>query len=367
MDENRAAIGSLLYRKQRLDEQYEELRKLVSGETAGFRGAISASNGKYSQKKIRALSVELTECLKEYRAYCRTRYAGADAKMEIVPLSKEDQSFYETFFYFMVGLSLYNNDRSDRFMSDSGTFAALLERIRMGEYYETSSEMFRDLISWWVVDEIIDDADVPFRLPEGICYELGILCSMLVDGSPLDVIPATERKQAFALMTEEEASLIRKELKTPGTIAKKAAEGEKVRREAENAYWELVESGEVELPDVPDADGEMFLGDAYYDRGFTGDLSAQPSFGQEDDLEKRSEWQAYFSKKEGFANDFSVLFKHLVEKYRDGDLRDEAAGAVELYMAKRGVSAWLNDDDYFTAYIYLNKAFKAIKGKLRRQ
>ncbi|MBR4767721.1 MAG: hypothetical protein IK088_01970, partial [Lachnospiraceae bacterium] len=235
MDEKKAAIESLIYRGQRLDAKYEQIRNLLSGSDASFTYLIKTSSGRYSRTKIDKLIKDLVESLKEYRSYREAQKRSISAKMEPVTLKKKEQDFFEAYFHMMIGLSLYNNDGPDAKLKAPGTWSAIRERIEAIPTYKKRAKLYRDMICF----ENIGYLDgYPTRHLRGFFYDLSDVYERLTGEYLSDLITGTDRKEAFALMTKEEADLIKKEEKEPGTISDIRAQKEEEWSKVQEAYWE---------------------------------------------------------------------------------------------------------------------------------
>ncbi len=64
MDENRTPIEILVYRRNRLDWKYEQIKSLLAGSDESFKETILTKSGKYSKTKVNKLVDDLIECLK---------------------------------------------------------------------------------------------------------------------------------------------------------------------------------------------------------------------------------------------------------------------------------------------------------------
>ena len=358
MFKDRTSIGTLLYRKQRLDDKYEQIRNLLSGSDQLFEELIRTPSGRYSKPKIQKLTDGFIGCLEDYRAYRKARFTSADAKMEAEKLNKEDRKFYEAFFHMVIGLALFNNNCPDGKLSKPGTWNAIMERIDEAFYYSDPAELYRDLICFDKIPTPLND--YPFRPPVGIWFD--ILCAYeAVTGDPLvDLITGEDRKKAYGVMSDAEAKLLKKEEKSPGTIEKMAErEQEEFDRMVEEYYaeWdEAIKNGEADPEAEEPVEEDDWEEEYYYDH-----------FPVYDEDENEVKWRQYFSDQTGFRSECRILLKEMVTRSQDKDLFKEASNAVHLYLAQSGITGWLDDDDYFTVYTYLNKALKASGKKLGRE
>lgn len=359
MDENKTAIETLVYRRNRLDWKYEQIKSLLAGSDESFKETILTNAGRYSKVKINKLVSELTECLKEYRSY---RMAGTsmfgNKLMNPVKLTKKEQSFYEAYFRMITGLALYNPNGPEGKRSASGTWNAIIERIEMSPDYQETAELYRDIICYFNIT-YYSLGGYTFRIPEGFCYDL-ICAYSAVTGKLISELFTDEgKKKAFSLMTDKERKILEKEKKHPGTIAEMArieqeendAAMEEWLNESEE-YYVYDEEEPYEPSEMDEIEQEEFLDSITY---------------SEDDDEVENEWIRYFSDKELFVNDCRILLEQSPDMYTDHNLRDEALNAVYLYLAKNGITGWLDDYDYFTVYTYLNKTLKASRMQMEKK
>ncbi len=212
---DKTAIETLIYRRQRLDAKYEQIKDLLSGSDKSFVELISTASGKYSKARINRLVDELVERLKDYRSYRKTFEQPFGSEMKPVTLSAKEQAFYKAYFRTMIGLALYNNDGPDGKMSPPGTWNALIERLTALPVYNETAEIYRDIICY---DKIGFLNDYPSRIPHGVIYDMWSAFETVTDEYFCDHISASGKKRAFELMTKEEADLIKKDEKSPGVI-----------------------------------------------------------------------------------------------------------------------------------------------------
>lgn len=358
MADSKQAVETLIYRRNRLDWKYEQIKKLLAGSDESFRDLIVTRTGKYSKAKIKKLVNDMIESLKEYRSYNEAdRSVYGNKIMKTVTLSKEEQSFYEAFFRMMTGLALYNPNGPDAKRSAPGTWNAIIERIEWSPWYRESAEIYRDMICYFSITCYLLN-NYTLRIPEGICYDIMCAYSAVTGRLITELIPDADRKHAFRLMTDREVKLLDMERKHPGTIKEIAKKAE----EENNAIIEEL-LNDMDEPFI--YDDEDYFDPSEMNAVEMDDFLESISYFDDDD-ENEAEWERYFSDKELFINDCRILLDKMPDMLQNHNLRDEALNAVYLYLAKNGITGWLNDDEYFTVYTYLNKTLKASKSHMGR-
>ena len=359
MDENRTPIEILVYRRNRLDWKYEQIKSLLAGSDESFKETILTKSGKYSKTKVNKLVDDLIECLKEYRSYRVAAWSMLGNKiMKPVTLTKKEQAFYEAFFRVITGLALYNPNAPEGKRSASGTWNAIIERMEMSPDYTSPAELYRDIICYFSISGY-SLSGYTFRIPDGFCYDL--MCAYYAVTGRLisELITDADRKKAYSMMTDKERKLLEKEEKQPGTIAAMARKEQEENDAAIEEYYNDIENfGEYDEEDYFDPNDlnefemEEFLDSITY---------------QEDDDQVENEWVKYFADKDQFINDCRILLEQIPDMYTDHNLRDESLNAVYLYLSKNGITGWLDDDEYFTVYTYLNKTLKASRNHMERK
>ncbi|MBO4375238.1 MAG: hypothetical protein J5829_09050 [Lachnospiraceae bacterium] len=355
MDENKTAIESLVYRRHRLQAKYEQIEKLVAGSDKGYTYLIRTGKGRYSEPKISRLVNELIECLVEYKSYKKAKMSpNWWVKTIPVKLNKKERDFFESYFRMLIGLALYNNNCPQGKLSHPGTWNALIERIDAIPAYNECAELCRDMICY---ENTVMLSDYPSRIPDGVFYDMMAACTEITGKSLYELAPASDRKRAFELMTDKEAELIKKEEKHPGTIQKMIDEeqeeiirdNEEIMRRLENGELEDTDEFDDFRPEEPDE----------FEMEYIMDNVTCP-----DKDENIREWHGYFSDSERFLKDCRVIVRDIVDMCNRQDLRDDLSNALQLYLAKNGITKWLDDDAYFMVYTYMNKALKAAGVKM---
>ena len=146
MDQHRIEIESLIYRTEKLEEEYAEIRHLVSGTGEDYTHLLRTKTGKYSSKSVNHLINDLIGCLAEYRSYIEAVRNGHKAKMVKYTISDGDKKFYEAYFYLMLGLATYDNSGFYTRYHKPGTWDALLDRVSEPVEYQSQAELDADLI-----------------------------------------------------------------------------------------------------------------------------------------------------------------------------------------------------------------------------
>ncbi len=336
-------IDSLLYRKFRLEDKYDQIQRLLSGSDQRYVDLIRTSSGKYSQAKVKKLVNDLMECLVEYKSYSIPKEDISEAFKKI-ELSKDERSFYEAFFHLVVGLALYNRCGSDTKMFVSGTWNSIIEHIEGFSVYNDRSEMFTDIICNNTIGNLsFSHPDLPVRRARGTFYDIMSAYSELT-GSIDGLISEAGKKEAYKEMTKDERSLLRQEEKNPGTIQAMHRDEEEILN---NMSWD------VEFPDDP------IIKEDDFDKDYSE--THKPRL---DNTQKVEEWHRYFSDVDCFRSECSIVIERIVDMIKNHELQDEAKNAVDIYLARNGHNRWLDDEDYFTVYTYLNKALRASEKRM---
>ena len=359
MDENKTAIETLVYRRDRLDWKYEQIKSLLAGSDESFKEMILTNTGRYSKPKINKLVGDLIECLKEYRSYKISTWSVLGNKiMKSVSLTEKEQIFYESFFRVITGLALYNPNAPEGKRSASGTWNAIIERMEMSPGYTDPAELYRDIICYFNITYYML-RDYTFRIPEGFCYDLMCAYYAVTGNYISDLMTDADHKKAFAVMTDKERKLLEKEEKHPGTIAEMARKEQEENDAAIEEYYNNME------------DPVVYDDDDYYDTSDMDEIELEEFLDnityREDDDRVENEWVKYFADKEQFINDCRILLEQIPDMYTDHNLRDESLNAIYLYLAQNGITGWLDDDEYFTVYTYLNKTLKASRKHMERK
>lgn len=357
MDRNKTTIGSMIFRRQRLEAKYKQIEKLLSGSDKKYGKLIKTTAGRYSKPRIKKFVDELTEDLAEYRSYKEACGNFFWSKMKPVVLPKKERDFFEAYFRVVTGLALYNNNCPDGKLCAPGTWNAIMERIDDIPVYRERAELYRDMICSETIGFL---EDYPSRIPRGIYYDLMSAYWEVTGGSLHELASKKDEKRAFELMETKEADLIKKERRSPGTIDKirDEEEAELLRYHAE--IEEKIENGEYDM-------GET---DEYYEPEEPDELEIEeyreniPFYDKEKNVR---EWREYFCDKEQFKNDCRLIMENIVEMSNEGDLRDEVRNALFLYLEKNRITKWLDDDAYFTVYAYLNKVLRGTERKLENR
>ena len=357
MEQEKSYIASLMYRKRRLNRKYEEIRWLISGTGTDYTGLLLTPKGRFSKAGINKMVGELTDCLDEYKSYRMAAARGAGAKMEKNCLAENERSFYDSFFYVVIGMAMNNDDgQPGGWFSKAGTWDAILERIESCEIYRDESKLYRDIISHYAIYDVVGD-DIPLRFPEGIYGGLYSIYSYLSDRPIIDLIPEAETKKAYKLMEDKEAALVKKAIKDSSIIERMAQENTDFLNAAMDELIERANNGEAVF-DVCDLNPEdyMYTGEEYeYFGGYEGQ-------GVSEDMYKK--WAEYFSIREDLEADISRVLNDTIDMCKNHNLVEMATNALHLYLAKKGISSWDDDARYFEAYTYMNKAYKACRNKL---
>lgn len=254
MEENRIAIESLLYRMQKLDEKYEQLKWLVSGTEGNYIDSLLTHKGNISRKALNQMIDELISCLEEYRSYKMARQKGFGVQMESYHLTDKENAFYRSYLYLLLGLTLQQNSGPMTRWCKPGTWDALIERVSYPMTYQAMAEIDRDLINMTELGAPLDNC--PFRIPEGLFYDILCAYTNVIGEDFIANITESEREAAYKLMTDEELYLITH-----------PHEREKLEREERDAIEQLSKELGYVGPDEELSPEEMYgdIDDLYID------------------------------------------------------------------------------------------------------
>lgn len=341
MDQKRIDIESLLYRSEKLDGKYTEIRHLISGTGEDYTHLLKTRTGKYSSISVSRMVDDLTGCLAEYRSYEAAVRKSHQAKMEKMILSDEDRKFYEAFFYLMLGLATYDNTGFYTRCCRPGTWDALLDRINEPVEYASNAELDSDLILFDI------QGLEPLRVPSGIFVDI---CNAFVQVTGKDfssLLSGKERKAAFKHMTKEEiryAEDPEKKLEDDISFLEKANLNED--KQILEAEFASVEKALREDPDI-----------------IEDPLSGEDPAGYH--KTSADNWTEYFTDKNRFRESCLTVKNGILEKVKKGyAFRKEIGMAVKLYLFHNNISKITDDDSFFTVYIYLERAKKAAENSI---
>ncbi len=345
MDSNRTEIGSLMYRKRKLREKYEELVNLVTSTDSGYKEGLLTKKGNFSAKEIKKLVGDLVVCVEEYRSYNIAVEMGASVQMEKYTLPERERDFYEALFYVSLGIALVNEDGPDGWWYASGTWDAAIERVqRWRPVYRSKAEFHRDVIARSELNYIIPG--MQWRSPEGL-FEALVVAYGHVTGKYLsELLTDAERKAAIKLLTKEERKNLEMEEKDPGTLQR-----------LENEERDYLNSIELDPVDVPEWEG---LTPEEISSLYDDDDEMPPYWKEEDE----GLWSLYFADTTRFSDACRILLADYFDITGEADVEDEFQNAVHLYLAKNGISSWLDDERFFPVFTYLSKACKASRKSL---
>lgn len=333
MEKNRADIEALLYRMQKLDEKYEELKRLVSGTGGSYRELIATKKGDVSGRALNRLIEELVHGLEEFRSYKAAQQKGFGVQMEPYRLTAEEGSFYRSYLYLLLGLSLQRSSSPMARRSRPGTWDALIECAGCPAMYRTMAEIDRDLIS---MTELGACFSYLSRVPGGIFHD--VVCAywdVLGEDFTGNII-RTEREAACRLMTGEEQYWV--------THSEERERQVREEREAERLALHNQEPG---------------------NGGCQEDWAEEARYGME--AKERGGvasggWNWFFgADRERFAESCRTVRRQYCDMQAHGDLREEITVAVQIFLYRRGLSGWGDDGDFFAVYTYADKALKASK------
>ena len=356
MEQKKAFISSIMYRKRRLNSKYDELRWLVSGTGTDFVRLLLTPKGKFSKSEINKMVAELTDCLEEYKSYRLASAKGAGAKMEKNCMSEDERTFYYSFFYVIIGMALNNEDgQPGGWFSKAGTWDAILERIESCELYRDESKLYRDIINHFAIYDVVGD-DIPLRFPEGAYGSMYAIHNYLSDKPIIDLIPEAEAKKAYKLMENKEVALVKKALKDPSIIEKMARENEDFLNAAMDELIAKANNGEAVF-DNPDSNPQEYM---YAEEEYEAFVGYEGNAVSED---IHVTWAEYFGTHEDLEADIRRVLNNTVDMCKNHNLVEMATNALHLYLAKKGISSWADDERYFEVYTYMNKAYKACRSR----
>lgn len=341
MDQQRIEIESLLYRTEKLEAKYAEIRHLVSGTGEDYTHLLKTKTGRYSSKAVNRMVNDLIECLAGYRSYNKAVRKSHRAKMEKITLSDEDRRFYEAYFYLMLGLATYDNTGFHTRYYKPGTWDALLDRVSEPVEYLSQAELDADLILFDI------EALEKLRIPCGLFVDICTAYNDIMDDDFSSLLSDKERRAAYKLMTKEELHYA----KNPD---KKISDDERDLQDASadagQQFWEEISESIAKALKEEQSEQED-------DPPSVDDLADEYNASIKD-------WESFFTDKERFRGSCLTVKAGITE--RTGKwytFKKEIETAVHLYLANNGISK-IADDSFYTVYIYLERAREAAENNI---
>lgn len=334
MDQQRIEIESLIYRTEKLEEKYAEIRHLVSGTGEDYTHLLRTKTGKYSSKSVNHLINDLIGCLAEYRSYMEAVRNGHKAKMVKYTISDGDKKFYEAYFYLMLGLATYDNSGFYTRYHKPGTWDALLDRVSEPVEYQSQAELDADLILFDI------EALEKLRIPSGLFTDICNAYNNITDDDFSSLLSDKERKAAYKLMTKEELHYA----KNPGRkIADDTSDLENAKR---NEDKDILAREFAELEKILKENPYAYAEDPLDDEDIADNHKTSVN-----------NWNEYFTDRERFQDSCLTVKAGILDRIKKGyTFRKEIETSVKLYLAKNGFSKIADDDCFYTVYAYLNKA-----------
>ncbi|WP_022772198.1 hypothetical protein [Butyrivibrio sp. AE2015] len=346
MDNNKIkTVKRFINRKRKLQQRLEDFECMMLGMRGGYIAEACDDKGEltFYPSYTEDLIEYMTESISEIRAYKRT---VADEKsgdnIIMTSLSDKEKDFYKSFFYLMFGVSLFIPPFKGnwRYNLGPGTFEVVINNIktintgnRPNKWYEDQGEMNKDII---VLQEMPEFSDKKID-KLGVLYD--ILCAYRYVTGKLfsEEISGTQRDNAILKMNDIERM----------------------------AYDEIEHVNESELKrDI--YLNYSILTPEQMEQWNSRDINSFGEVSKVNEINngKISDWKKYFDDEKRLESSIKIFMEGIFDPSIRADFEGETSNmtvilAVELGMAKCGVTDILHDDIFFPAYTYLNKAYNA--------
>ena len=346
------AANTARNRKIQTEKKLEQFGNLMSGTRADYSQLVLTTSGKFSDVKTKRIISDLIDCVNAERALATQRlkdfYIQDDISEKLInqnkPLTEEQTRFYECYFYLLLGISLYKNDHSNYFDRETvdGTWGSLLKHCGYKMLYKDSADLFRDIIL--LLER--PSAELVNESRMGIVYDILCVYRFITGNFITELFTENERNDAYERMNEEQKKIY----DDPSAIDPLLDE----------YFWGTFE---ICTPEEMLNDGDKYESDQAAKDPFSRNLPSLRNQGIES-------WSKYFTNKKRVKDSCGVVIRGLFDKSIAGDFYINYSGhskvmsAVELYMAKKGYSVYLDDNKIFAVYAYLNKAYQAASERI---
>ncbi len=344
-------------RKKQTEKKLQQFKDLMTGVYVNYQDLVMTSGGKFSRAKTDMLIEELVECVDTQRALSlrriekyidnnKEKLKNDEKAYEVCqrlfscnrPLSEENKAFYRSYFYLLLGISLYKNDHSDDFNREfiDGTFGALIAHCKYEVLYNNYGDINRNLIM------LLERPEVGYgrQGAMGILYDIICAYRFITGNHITELFSKDERNSAYQQMSDKE----KKVYDDPTSIDPLLID----------YFWGTFETC---TPTEMVEEGHLYESSISRKDSYSINL---PDF-HENEIDV---WAAYFINKKRFKESCQIVRTGLIDEgirqdFSVGDSGDSTVScAIELFMAQNGYSVFLDDDKIFPAYTYLNKAYK---------
>ena len=201
MKKNDLMVSSMLYRMQKLDEKYEQLKDLVRRTDGSYLTMILTKMGQVSEQALDHLIDELMACLSEYRTYQAAFHMRSDEEVSVVFLTEQEERFYRSFFYLLFGLCTERHNGPEGRWEKPGTWNAILERVSIPVGSTGMPELDRELLLYSL-------KGMPVCIPGGIFYDISDAFPEILGEPVSSLVGQTERQAAYARMSQSELAFM---------------------------------------------------------------------------------------------------------------------------------------------------------------
>ena len=347
MDKTREMIGSTLFRKKKFRYKFEELMEMLSSMDLSYRNLLLDEEGKILPQKRDKMIADLVQCLIQVRAYRKISESFTGGEMRYEELNKKQTKFYQDFFYLILGLSMYtgNCQWSEGSSHTGGTFNAIFDIPISLTKGISKEELDRDIIN--AAKETAFVADARLRIPAGIFARLTVAFQYLTGKDLTNILTKQEFQKGYDLLTDIEKKLC----DNPNYKNKLFDKEQKELDEAlsmldPRELWGNSATDEYSPKELNEMEEESYM-----------------IWGNMDKDENIVLWKEYFDD----ASTFKDACKNVHSGFFDSEIKkiteDELADLIEVYLSKKGLSSWLDDEKFFTIYTYLTKICNKVYGR----
>ncbi len=339
-------------RKGQTERKLEQFRNMLSGTYADYSKLVLTASGRFSAVKSKRLISDLIDCVNVGRALATETLKNFiiqdDVTKQLIdlskPLNEEQTRFYECYFYLLLGISLYKNDHSNYFDRETvdGTWGSLMKHCGYKMHYSNSADLFRDMIL--LLER--PSAGLVSECSMGIIYDILCVYRYITGNFITELFTEKERNEAYERMNEEQKKIY----DDPSAIDPMVDE----------YFWGTFE---VCTPEEMKNEGHKYESEQAAKDPFSLNLPSLRNYGIES-------WSKYFTNRKRVKDSCGVVMRGLFNKSIAVDFNFDYFGhsavlsAIELCMAQKGYSVYLDDKKIFAAYAYLNKAYQAASERI---
>lgn len=299
-------LETLRYRKERLEHKAGQVERLLSGREKSLLPLLRDKNGRYSEKKTRALAEKLVQALDLYRQGRNAREGEKDRPLSAFPsaLEEDKRGFYRSFLYCLLRLA---EDPPNWSFPCKGTFGDLLEMGRDIAAYKEEELFYLDTVYRGVY-------------ASEVWLWLDRACEAFTGEKMEDRITQSEIEAVEARYPSE------------------------VAEAAEQAAFEETLKDDSRFED-PDAET----------------LEAWELEELEKEEVQRQAWLDNFPEKESFCREYLSWRRAYFDLRAWNWLEEHMQAMLEVYLCQDGSSSFLCDETYFSAYALLDRAVRELR------